>query len=184
MRYSMIGSLLAAAALLTVATVSTYAQNTGACYTLVNLWVEHPKPIQTTNYHKGELIPVGSKVTILVSTPGKIEFTYNGQTLTLSRTKYTRVDMNTVQARTFGSSNPLTGKPFTDLPKTQQDAVKAGQVILGMPKPAVLMAYGYPPEHKTPTTEANYWMYWESKFLTQGVTFTDGKVSELKGFRP
>lgn len=174
---------LAAAVLASVSAQAQAAAESGDVYTQVNLWVEQPKPIPSTNYHKGELIPVGSKVSVGAAGGDTISFTYKGQgqSITWMR-KHTLVSLEQVKARTFGPANPLESKVFTDLPKEQQDAVKAGRVIVGMPKAAVLMAYGYPPEHKTPSREGNLWLYWRDRFKTQSVSFTDDKVSSTVGF--
>lgn len=166
----------------TVVDAQTSTLGNGETYTQINLWVETAKPIPTTNYHKGERIPIGSKVSILASNAKQLTFSYNGQMLTLQKTKHTQVGMDAVKSRTFGTSDPLASKAFLELPEAQQNAVKAGQVISGMPKAAVLMAYGYPPEHRTPTAEANPWFYWFDKFRTQSVAFVNGNVSALTGF--
>ena len=157
-------------------------------YTQVNIWFEAakgaPKPIPTTHYHVGEQIPVGSKVTVTSSNAKEIKFSYNGQNLTIQlMPKHTTVKMDAVKDRMFKKTNPLESEAFTSLTKEQQAAVKAGQVKEGMTKEAVLMSYGYPPEHKTLSTTANFWTYWHNKFTTRTVTFdADGKVSETKGF--
>lgn len=184
MRYCQAVILFAASALLTttVRSAEVQAGSSGEVYTLVNLWVEQQKPIPTTNYHKGEIIPLGSKVTAVSADDKTISFVFKGQTLTIQKTKHTHAGMDAVKARTFGASDPLTSDAFKALPEAQRNAVKSGQVIAGMTKAAVLMAYGYPPEHKTPSTEGNCWLYWRDKFRTQSVTFTEGKVSATTGF--
>lgn len=176
--------LSAVAALLVTTALSAEAQpvSSGELYTLVNLWVEKRKPIPTTNYHKGELIPLGSKVTLISADDKAISFVCKGETLTIWKTKHTQVGMGVVKSRTFGASNPLTSDAFKTLSEAQRDAVKNGRVVAGMTKAAVLMAYGYPPEHKTPSTERNCWYYWFDKFRTQSVTFVEGKVSATTGF--
>ena len=165
-----------------VADAQTSSLGDGEVYMQINLWAENGRPIPTTNYHKGERIPIGSKVKILASNASQITFSYNGQTLILQKLKHTLVGMDTVKSRTFGTTDPLASKAFSELPEAQQNAVKTGQVIAGMPKAAVLMAYGYPPEHKTPSTGSDLWLYWLDKFRTQSVMFVNDSASVLTGF--
>jgi len=159
----------------------------GEFYTQVNLWVEYPKPMPTTNYHVGEIVPIGSKVKMSAVAPRAaardIVFVYNGREFTIRmEPKHTKVGIDALKARTFGATNPLESETFKALAEEEQTAVKAGRVVVGMTKPAVLMAYGYPPEHETPTTEGNFWKFWYNRFTTRTVTFTDGKVSATAGF--
>ena len=150
-------------------------------HTLINLWYENEKPILTTNYHTGNRIPAGSLVTNLRSEGEKILFSYNGASHVLTRvSKFTLVDMAAVMKRTFGKTNPLTTPAYTALPKSQQEAISRGTVEVGMSKDAVLMSQGYPPEHRTSSIQQNDWTYWQNRFKTYMVYFTDNKVSEIK----
>jgi len=53
------------------------------------------------------------------------------------------------------------------------DAIKRGRVVNGMSKKAVLVAYGYPPEHRTSSLESNTWIYWRNQFGTFRVCFDE-----------
>ena len=155
----------------------------GEFYTQVNLWAEHPKPIQSTNYHTGEQIPLGSKVTLLSASAKGITFAWSGRDFTIRiETRHTRIGLEAVKDRTFGKTSPLESAAFKALTEEQRAAVKSGRVAAGMTKAAVLMAYGYPPEHETPTTEGNHWKYWRNRFIMQTVTFDNGTVSATAGF--
>ena len=155
----------------------------GEFYTQVNLWSENPKPIQSTNYHVGEQIPLGSRVTLVSANAKDITFKWNGRDFTIRiEIRHTKVGLEAVKDRTFGKTTPLESEAFKALTEEQQTAVKKGRVAVGMAKATVLMAYGYPPEHETPTTESNFWKYWRNRFITQSVTFDDGKVSAVAGF--
>ena len=156
----------------------------GEFHTQVNMWVEHPKPILTTNYHMGTMIPTGAPVTLIAGNAKDIRFRWNGGEHVLRLdARNTRVSMGTVQTRLFKKSNPLESAAFTTLTEAQQAAVRNGQVVEGMTKEAVLMAYGYPPERETPSTEVDRWIYWRSRFMPRkSVTFEDGKVSATVGF--
>lgn len=51
------------------------------------------------------------------------------------------------------------------------DAIKKGIVIEGMSKDAVIVSYGYPPEHKTPSLENNEWFYWMTTVRKKKICF-------------
>ena len=42
----------------------------------------------------------------------------------------------------------------------------------------ILMAYGYPPAHRTPSLEADEWVYWLNRFVNQPVVLRNGRVSQ------
>ena len=50
-------------------------------------------------------------------------------------------------------------------------AIKAGVLVQGMSKRAVLVAYGPPPEHYTPDLKSNRWRYWTFISDTKTVFF-------------
>lgn len=58
--------------------------------------------------------------------------------------------------------------------------IRAGAALVGMTKPGVILAIGYPPEHATPTLESNSWMYWKARFGKRQIQFTDGKVTGIR----
>jgi hypothetical protein len=50
-------------------------------------------------------------------------------------------------------------------------AIKEGIIVDGMSKNAVLVAYGYPPEHRTGSLYSDRWIYWRNKFVTFSICF-------------
>jgi hypothetical protein len=56
-------------------------------------------------------------------------------------------------------------------------AIKEGTVVPGMSKRAVLIAYGYPPEHRTRSLDSDAWTYWMTTVAQKVVRFdADGRV--------
>ena len=49
-----------------------------------------------------------------------------------------------------------------------------------MSKAGVLVAIGYPPDHATPSLDANEWIYWRNKMFRFGVQFTGDVVSGIR----
>ena len=75
----------------------------------------------------------------------------------------------------------LTPKPWAELVEgldaREVESVRNAVVLAGISKRAVLAAYGYPPEHATPTLEKVVWTYWLNRFVKKELTFgPDGRT--------
>lgn len=154
-------------------------------YTAVNIWCADPRAIPTTNYHAGEIIPVGTKVTLKKMAGIHIVVaTDDGKTYTiLHMLKHSKIKLEEVFARLFTVHDVLApGGAFHKFSKEEQKAVAEGTIYEGMTKTAVLMAYGYPPSHRTPDLDGKTWTYWRGRMRTVAVTFgDDGKVESVRG---
>jgi outer membrane protein assembly factor BamE (lipoprotein component of BamABCDE complex) len=51
--------------------------------------------------------------------------------------------------------------------------IAEGKAYVGMTKPGVMTALGYPATHRTPSPDANTWVYWRNRFGTMTVQFDD-----------
>jgi hypothetical protein len=71
----------------------------------------------------------------------------------------------------------FTTKTFEELTAGMSDreinAIKSGTVVDGMSKEAVLVAYGRPPEHRTPNLERRVWYYWRNKLQSFMICFDE-----------
>jgi hypothetical protein len=151
-------------------------------YTAYNIWYEQPTRIWSTNYQKGTLLPAGTAITRVKSSKKAITFTEVETDVT-----YTLVF---VRKHHPGKGVPdiyerfVTDKNFEELTagfsKSEVDAIKAGEVVNGMSKEAVLVAFGYPPEVATPKTSSNRWQYWRHRFASRVVNFSEGKVASME----
>ncbi|MDH3976537.1 MAG: hypothetical protein OEV42_19915 [Deltaproteobacteria bacterium] len=157
----------------------------GTLYTAYNLWYEYDrggnlKPITGINYKRGIIIPAGTKVKGVKTSSGRrgtmvidFEVAKDGKKYVIHyQPKYhPGVNIETFKKRLF-TSKPLSAltKGFT---KREKKNIKLGKVTTGMKKKAVLVAYGYPPEHKTESTKSNIWIYWLDRFRTMKVVFND-----------
>ena len=63
---------------------------------------------------------------------------------------------------------------------TDRKGVQEGRVLKGMTKKGVRIAWGYPARHKTPSLEDNVWTYWRNRWVMKTVTFSNGKVVEVR----
>ncbi len=134
-------------------------------YTAANIFYEKPEKINSTNYHKGKILPVGSKVTIVYAGGREIEFKdeKNTRFLLILKKKHTDDSMTLRRYfdQYFSAEDPLRpGGPYSALTDAEQWDIKNGIIEKGMSRAAVLMAYGYPPSHETPNLKADKWAYW------------------------
>lgn len=153
-------------------------------YTAANIWYEKPERILSTNYHKGALIPVGTKVTIEELRHWEIHFAdENGlrfNIILVEKHSSREMTIEKLFEQYFSEENPLReGGPFQKFSKDEKKNIKAGEIEVGMSKAAVLMAYGYPPSHRTPSLKSDMWTYWVNMFVERKVIFTDDKVVKI-----
>lgn len=160
-------------------------------YTKVNIWYEDPEEILSTNYHKGTIIPFGSQVKIADYKGNQISFTKEdmaGVTFTIFDVhKYSLVSMEELFNHYFSKDDPKApGGEFSRLSGREKEDVEKGNLAEGMSKEAAIIAYGYPPKHKTPDLADDIWYYWSNRFHTEEVTFKNNriiKIESMKGLR-
>jgi hypothetical protein len=133
---------------------------------------------RTTNYRKGFLIPVNTRVS-LVSIGSKmveLKLADSGQPLTIENVpKHTNEDMQTAFKKIVGPRKV----DLSAFSVAEQESILAGQVKKGMGRKAVLVAIGYPPQIETPNLDSNDWTYWSSRFNKFIVHFKNGKVDNI-----
>jgi len=147
-------------------------------YTRVNISYEarKAKKVYSTNYHVGEILPAGTKVHITKLTSKVVFFTVvdtKKEFRLYYLPKFTVVSMDKYVNQMFSDTNEIPKKGFS---KKELAAIKAGKIEIGMSKDAVLVSYGYPPAHKTPSLTDNSWRYWINRFRTRIVEFENDKV--------
>jgi len=150
----------------------------GDYFTKVNLWYEHPEKIYSTNYHVGQILPVGTAVKVQNIGKNFIQFR-NDKGLSfklLYNAKHNPGGLSAYLDTVFSSENVLIGRDYRKFSKAEKDNISKGVVAEGMRKPAVIMAYGLPPSHKTSSTDSNSWIYWLNRFKSITVTFSDAGV--------
>lgn len=152
----------------------------GKFYTQVNMWEEKNKVI-STNYSRGMMIPVNTEVVIDKIGSKVIEFTIvkDSRKIKLENVKkFSLIETEQLMERTFKKTKVSVSK----YSKKVQNAIKYGNLIVGMTKDAVIISRGYPPSHQTPSLDNDIWKYWQNRFVTRNVEFRDGKVSGLVGW--
>ncbi|MEM9070105.1 MAG: hypothetical protein AAGE52_16480 [Myxococcota bacterium] len=76
--------------------------------------------------------------------------------------------------RYFGSACPN----LSAYAPVDQQGIQQGVVLPGMSREAVVIALGYPPEHRTPTLEQATWTYWGERGHVE-VTFSGDHVASI-----
>lgn len=165
-------------------------------YTTANIWYENKSFIESTNYLRGQFLPIGTKVKIdevldgskpLLNTldpeQGQACIRFNDSSgkqykiVFISRHATAGTSVWDLFKQYFSQNDPKAeGGTFSSLTNEEQKMVSAGEVAFGMSKTAVIMAYGYPPAHKTASLQLNKWIYWENLFKTRAIYFKDDKV--------
>jgi hypothetical protein len=183
-KFKVFACLTFACALL-IPALACYAANEGAdspvnktYYTAVNIWFEDAAEIATTNYHKGQIIPVNTKV--VITKYGNSGFSFTDQKgieySVLYVKKHSVLPVKEIFDRYFSEQKVPLGR-FT---QEERENIEAGTILEGMSKEAMLVSYGYPPAHQTPSLESNQWKYWGGRMISFFVYFNkDGKVSRI-----
>ncbi len=156
---------------------SAWAEEADLFYTKVGFYFEKGRHL-TLNYRRGEHVPVGTPVTLVKK--GRNAFIIQDQGTQTeikieNQQKFSRVSIDSIFSR-YLSREKINLASFNP---AFLDTIKVGKVAVGMTKAEVIASVGYPPGHQTPSLEEDNWKYWPSRYDTQLVTFTDGKVSSV-----
>lgn len=177
----LLSSLLSAAVLLGACGggPSPIAEHEGSTvYTQVSMWAENDQHL-TTNYSAGYHIPPNTQVEIRNSNREAIVMHIPELDRTVrivNAAQHTEMDIAGIYDRYFGDSPVDLGR----FDEQTRDYIKRGEVKEGMSKEAVLLARGYPPTHRTPSTDVNSWTYWHNRFGRNIVHFEDGEVARIE----
>ena len=130
---------------------------------------------RSTNYGRGTLVPINTKVRVddITSSTIRLTIVASGKPLKLSNIeKYTGGGTDVLAERTLSTEpTDLSGFEF-------QKDIRVGRLRLGMTKEEAILARGYPPVHRTYSTEDDRWVYQQNRFVTQTILFADGKLIE------
>lgn len=141
----------------------------GTYYTQSTLQYEQGR-YRTTNYRRGFVLPINSKVTLLSMDDAEIEVRIldSGAELVVENVpKHT----NDTTLSAFGKLFGPTPVDLSRFSAAEQQAIRAGHAEVGMSKDAVLAALGHPPAVGTPSLDEDTWKYWDSRFTTFVVRF-------------
>lgn len=144
-------------------------------YISQNFWYEKPEKLYAINYKRGNFIPAGTEVASIQYSDEEINFFVPSMAMNfrmIYRAKFQGgMPPRSFVERLFTTKNlaELT-KGFT---KKEKEFVKNGVLRTGISKKAVLIGYGYPPAHQTPSLDSSRWFYWVNRFAKQELIFND-----------
>lgn len=146
-------------------------------YTRYNFKYEKGKHL-ATNYWRGEFVPFNTKVTLESMDKKKLVLDMDGVKINIVNVKkFTQRDIKEIASELLSPKKISLKGTSSDLAGDMQ----SGVMRLGMTKDQVLITRGYPPRHKTPSTKANTWVYWSSRFVQRSVVFEKGKLARGRG---
>ena len=153
---------------------------TGKVYYTKYTFLYEKNRFRTTNYRKGVIVPINTKVAVE---------SIKGNTIKLILSD-TGIKVDVVNIENYSGENiqGIYDKLLSPTPvnlsmysKSTINKIKSGIVEPGMDKKTVILALGYPPKHKTPSLELSVWKYWQNRFNTFDVIFDEkGKVVSTK----
>ncbi len=146
-------------------------------YTAFNIWVPADSTLSSVNYKgAGDLLPAGSPIDDLLVDEQANTITFHTADQRLITIHFVPKWHPGLSVAGFAKML-ASAKDFRALTrgmsKAEIAAIKAGSIVDGMSKDAVLVAYGVPPEHGTTTLEARQWTYWRGRFTSQNICFDD-----------
>jgi hypothetical protein len=146
-------------------------------YTRINLFYEYGKH-NTTNYLRGKFLPVNTPVTLIKHFGNSIyiRLPSNEKIYLYNIPEYSGENLNGIFKRTLSTSET----DLSEFTQEEQNAIKTGEVRIGMSKKAVLVSIGYPPKHKTISLESNSWLYWRHRYDTFAVEFENDTVVNVR----
>lgn len=157
-------------------------------YTAYNIWYEPGKEntLWCINYKTGDYIPAGTEVNEVALSRAVAGRKAGAEPLSVSfvtvddgKKYWVNINQKFHPGKTIHDYIDLmfTEKTFDELTagfnEEEIGAIREGVVKVGMSKEAVLVAYGYPPEHKTPDLESNEWIYWINRFRSKTINFDE-----------
>lgn len=135
---------------------------------------------QATNFSRGELMPINTEVKLVSMSDRRggrfvLERADNGQTVTIANIpKHTSITVEELASRMLADRKT----PIERLSEKFQNAVKSGQLAMGMNREIALMARGYPPTTHTPSLEMDTWKYQVNRFAVHTIVFNNGVITE------
>jgi hypothetical protein len=153
-------------------------------FTAYNMWFESPNEMLCINFKVGEMIPAGTEVEAKLTI---FDFDQPQSADNVTKISFKRVsDGKVFEVRFEPRYHPdktikdyyehmFTIKPFEEFTSGMSPqevyAIRRGFLIPGMSKAAVLVSYGPPPEHFTPSLEKDVWYYWTQRNLRKEIYF-------------
>ncbi|NTX17135.1 hypothetical protein HUA76_40810 [Myxococcus sp. CA056] len=133
------------------------------------------------NYLKGPILPFNTRVEVLDKSDSKVSFKIveTGKEFVFENDSRSGADTWALFQAAFAPEDQA--PKLATLSAEDRKKVSASEVVTGMSRTAVRMAWGPPPPHETPSFDSTVWTYWKSKISKVKVTFDkDDKVASIE----
>lgn len=150
-------------------------------YTRYNIWYTDPEDISCLNIQQGSFIPLGTEIEPIGTSAfgSKISFRdKQGRRFTIDFSEgYRLCSMQDYIAYTFCTENQQ--EQLAKVPADAHARILRGEVVPGMTRAQVLLAYGPPPAIRTADMKNESWYYWISPSATIRVIWRGDRVSNV-----
>ncbi|MFY2562883.1 hypothetical protein ACN469_35140 [Corallococcus terminator] len=133
------------------------------------------------NYLKGPILPFNTRVEVLDKGSSKVKFKVveTGKEFVFENDERSGADTWALFQAAFAPEDQA--PKLETLSAEDRKKVSASEVVTGMSRAAVRMAWGPPPPHETPSFNSTVWTYWKNKLAKVKVTFDkDDKVASVE----
>lgn len=149
-------------------------------YTQYNIWYTDPADISCLNIQRGKIIPIGTRIIPIETRPdGRIVFKDESGTIYTIRFDegYRLTSMTDYIAQTFTTTPP--DELLAGVSPAALKRIKRGEVVPGMTRREVILAYGPPPPIRTPDLRNESWIYWLGDAKTIRLVFRGDRVANI-----
>ena len=146
-----------------------------------------------TNYLRGILLPINTKVTVVrfdhkgwwsgydsgmyVYNPPYIRIKWDREMLQIEPGGFARRSLEVI-AKNMLSPKPV---PIELFGEEMARKIISGTLAKGMTREQVIMTCGWPPGHRTPSLASDRWIYWTGRVANETLIFSGDKLMERKG---
>lgn len=135
--------------------------------------------ISDVNYLNSPMIPAGTPATVKKYGRHRVHVDLDGKPMRLGH-DYGRKEetLEKWTAKMIVAEDPTAR--IAGFPRLVQDAIKVGQISLGMTREQVIIAVGYPLTNENPSLDAPRWRMWASASAEYHIMWNnDGTVKEI-----
>lgn len=159
-------------------------QPAGTRYYLAhNIWTNGRHSISSINYQQGQILPFGTEVKILKVTPNSIRFQVMPAGPSYTIKYYEKYALKPISEYLKQLITTKTREELTKDTKPEfLNAMLNGKVLPGMTRKEVILTYGPPSPHRTPSQLNPTWVYWRKRWpvnLNSRVIFKGDKVLQV-----
>jgi hypothetical protein len=118
------------------------------------------------------IVPAGTKILLTAKSSRSFTFTYDQNSKKVVF-EYHQPRMGMSVDEYLDRITSLEPTSVDALSELDRKGVAEGRALFGMTREGVMTALGYPATHRTPSLDADTWVYWGNRFTTLAVEFDD-----------